>query len=140
MQMVCTVSPVHDVKQVRSPMEQASFSSSAQSPDQGPPQAGSSESARAQTAGEYLDKALHLIGNTMRSAATLVKERSPREGVARNAFESASKVLDRTGQYMMRERSSRNLEGVVQKYPLRAVGVCFLFGLVAGSMMRGVRR
>jgi hypothetical protein len=121
-------------------MEQASFSSSPQSPDQGPPPAESSEAARAHTAGEYLDKALHLIGNTMRSAATLVKERAPREGAARNAFESASKVLDKTGQYMMRDRSSQNLGGVVQKYPLRSVGVCFLCGLVAGSMMRGVRR
>ena len=121
-------------------MEQAAFSSSPQSPDKGPPQAEASESAKAHTAGEYLDKALHLIGNTMRSAATLVKERAPREGAARNAFESASKVLDKTGQYMMRERSSQNLQGLVQKYPLRSVGACFLFGLVAGSVMRNVRR
>lgn len=121
-------------------MEQASFSSTQQSTDQGPPQGQFSESARALTAGEYLDKALHLIGNTMRSAATLVKERAPREGVARNALESASKVLDKTGQYMMRERPSRNLGGLVQRYPLRSVGVCFLFGLVAASVMRNARR
>lgn len=121
-------------------MEQASFSSPTQSPDQGQPSMRESEAARTHTAGEYLDKALHLIGTTMRSAATLVKERTPREGVARNAFESASKVLDKTGQYMMREHSSQNFGGIVTRYPLRSVGVCFLFGLIAGSMMRSARR
>jgi hypothetical protein len=121
-------------------MEQASFSAPQQSPDQGPSQGAMPESARAPTAGEYLDKALHLIGSTMRNAATLVKERAPREGVARNALESASKVLDKTGEYMMRERVSGNVGGIVQRYPLRSIGACFLFGLVAGSVMRNARR
>lgn len=121
-------------------MEQASFSSQAHSPDQAPLQSGEAEATRTHTAGEYLDKALHLIGNTMRNAATLVKERAPREGVARNAFESASKVLDKTGQYMLREKPAQNIGGLVQRYPLRSVGVCFLFGLVAGSVMRNARR
>jgi hypothetical protein len=113
--------------------EQQPFSANQASQEQ-------SEAARAKTAGEYLDKALHLLGASMRTAASLVKERSPREGVARNALQSASKVLDKTADYMLGERPSENIGGIIKKYPLRSVGVCFLGGLVAGSVLRAVRR
>lgn len=114
---------------------QTSFSHSAQGAEQ------PVENIPARTAGEYLDKALKMLGASMRSAASLVKERSPREqGIARNAFESASKVLEKTGQYMLKEHPSQNVRGIVKRYPLRSVGVCFVAGVLAGSVLRAVRR
>lgn len=98
------------------------------------------EEATGVSPGQYLDKALHLIGKKMRNAANIVRERAPREGTSRNALESASDVLDATGRYMMREDVSENVRGVIKRYPLRTLGVCFLFGFLAGSATRGVRR
>lgn len=126
-------------------MEQTSFSATQPSPNEGPRSEGprsSGESVEevAHTAGQYLDKALNLIGAKVRAAATLVKERAPKEGAGRNAFESASRALESTGQYMMQERPSRELGGVVRRYPLRSLGVCFLVGLAAGNVLRGARR
>lgn len=106
--------------------------------DQGGPQ---SEGAReAPTAGEYLDKALTLIGSTMRGAANVVKDHAPKGGVAKNAFESASRALDKTGQYIMGEHPSRDVAGVIKKYPLRSLAVCFLAGLLAGNVTRNAWR
>jgi ElaB/YqjD/DUF883 family membrane-anchored ribosome-binding protein len=121
-------------------MEQSSFSTNQPSSNQASSTRESLEESTAQTAGHYLDKALHIIGLKMRQAASVVKERVPREGVARNAMESASRALESTGEYMMRQHPREEMGGVVRRHPLRAVGVCFLFGLIAGSVMRGARR
>ena len=98
------------------------------------------EEGAALSAGQYLDKALHLIGKKMRTAASLVKERSPKEGASRSALESASNVLDATGRYMMRENISENVGGVIKRYPLRTLGVCFVVGFLAGNVTRAIRR
>jgi hypothetical protein len=121
-------------------MEQASFSATQPSPNEGPRSASEGIEEVAHTAGQYLDKALNLIGAKMRAAATLVKERAPKEGASKGAFESASRALESTGQYMMQERPTRELGGVVRRYPIRSLGVCFLVGLAAGNVLRGVRR
>ena len=121
-------------------MEQSSFATDPSSSNQAASTRESLEESTAQTAGQYLDKALNLIGTKMRQAASAVKERVPREGVARNAIESASRALQSTSEYMMRERPREEIGGVIKRYPLRSLGVCFLFGLVAGSVMRGARR
>jgi hypothetical protein len=121
-------------------MEQTSFSATQPSPNEGPRSGSESIEEVAHTAGQYLDKALNLIGAKMRAAATLVKERAPKEGASRNAFESASRALESTGQYMMQERPTRELGGVIRRYPLRSLGVCFLVGLAAGNVLRGARR
>lgn len=121
-------------------MQEASFSATEPSPNEGPRSTSENVEEVAHTAGQYLDKALNLIGAKMRAAATLVKERAPREGAGRNAFESASRALESTGEYMMQERPSRELGGVVRRYPLRSLGVCFLVGLAAGNVLRGARR
>lgn len=92
------------------------------------------------SAGQYLDKALNLIGKKMRTAASLVRERVPREGASRNALESVSDALDSTGKYMMRENVSEDVGGVVKRYPLRSLGVCFVAGFVVGSAARIMRR
>jgi hypothetical protein len=120
-------------------MEQQSFVTGQTSTDQAgrvPPQ----EELHAQTAGQYLDKALNLIGVKMRQAATLVKERAPREGVAKSALETASQALDSTGRYMMREEVGQEIRGVVRRHPLRALGVCFALGVVFGNVARSLRR
>jgi hypothetical protein len=120
-------------------MEQQSFTTGQTSTDQAgrvPPQ----EELHAQTAGQYLDKALNLIGAKMRQAATLVKERAPREGVAKSALETASQALDSTGQYMMREEVGQEIRGVVRRHPLRSLGVCFALGVVFGNVARSIRR
>jgi ElaB/YqjD/DUF883 family membrane-anchored ribosome-binding protein len=120
-------------------MEQTSFIPNQSSTDQA--QRGAShEELQAQTAGQYLDKALNMLGAKMRQAATLVKERAPREGVARSALETASQALDSTGQYMMREQVGQDIRGVVRRHPLRSLGVCFAAGLILGNAVRGVRR
>lgn len=92
------------------------------------------------SAGEYLDKALNLIGRKMRSAANIVRERAPQEGAATSAFTQASNALDATGRYMMRERVMDDVGGVVRRYPLRSLGVCFLAGLLVGNATRMARR
>jgi hypothetical protein len=120
-------------------MEQQSFATGQPSTDQAgrvPPQ----EELHAHTAGQYLDKALNLIGTKMRQAATLVKEKTPREGVAKTALETASQALDSTGQYMMREEVSQEIRGVVRRHPLRSLGVCFALGVVFGNVARSLRR
>jgi hypothetical protein len=120
-------------------MEQTSFTPNQSSADQA--QRGSSyEEMQAHTAGQYLDKALNLIGAKMRQAATLVKERAPREGVAKSALETASQALDTTGQFMMREQVGQDIRGVVRRHPLRSLGVCFMAGLVLGNAIRSGRR
>lgn len=120
-------------------MEQTSFTPNQSSADQA--QRGAShEDIHAQTAGQYLDKALNIIGAKMRQAATMVKERAPREGVAKSALETASHALDSTGQYMMREQVGQDIRGVVRRHPLRSLGVCFVVGLALGNVVRGVRR
>jgi hypothetical protein len=117
-------------------MEQSSFSSA----NQATSAREAAEESMALTAGQYLDKALNLIGSKMRQAASAVKERAPKEGVARSAIESASRALQSTSEYMMREHPRQEIGGVIRRYPLRSLGVCFIFGLIAGSAMRGVRR
>ncbi len=92
------------------------------------------------SAGEYLDKALNLIGRKMRGAANIMRERAPQEGTATSAFTQASNVLDATGRYMMRERVIDDVGGVVRRYPLRSLGVCFLAGLLVGNATRIARR
>ena len=121
-------------------MEQVSVSASQQSVNQAAPSASAQHEARVATAGEYLDRALNLIGSTMRNAASLVKERAPREGAAKDAFESASRVLDKTGEYIQGHRPTDDMRGVVRSYPLRSIGLCFLVGLLAGSAFRSARR
>jgi hypothetical protein len=98
------------------------------------------EEAAALSAGQYLDKALNLIGKKMRTAASLVRERVPRQGASRNAFESVSDVLDSTGKYMMREHVSEDVGGIIRRYPLRSIGVCFVAGFLVGTAARLVRR
>jgi hypothetical protein len=98
------------------------------------------EEAISLSAGQYLDKALNLIGKKMRNAASLVRERAPREGASRNALESVSDVLDSTGSYMMRQNVTEDVGGVVRRYPLRSLGVCFVAGFVVGTAARLVRR
>ncbi|MEY4701943.1 MAG: hypothetical protein RL326_2130 [Pseudomonadota bacterium] len=92
------------------------------------------------SAGEYLDKALNLIGRKMRGAANIMRERAPQEGATTAAFTQASNVLDATGRYMMRERVVDDVGGVVRRYPLRSLGVCFLAGLLVGNATRMARR
>jgi hypothetical protein len=116
-------------------MEPTSFTPNQSSPDQGQTRPGYEE-LHAHTAGQYLDKALNLIGSKMRQAATLVKDKSPREGVAKSAFDTASQALDSTGQYMMREEVGQEIRGVVRRHPLRSLGVCFLAGLLLGNVAR----
>ncbi len=99
----------------------------------------------AHTAGQYLDKALNLIGAKMRQAATLVKERAPREGVTKSALETASQALDTTGkyisgQYMMHEEVGQEIRGVIRRHPLRSLGICFALGVVFGNIARTLRR
>jgi hypothetical protein len=94
----------------------------------------------ATSAGEYLDKALNLIGRKMRSAASVMREKTHQEGAATGAFTQASNVLDATGRYMMRERVIDDVGGVVRRHPLRSLGVCFLAGLVVGNVTRMARR
>jgi hypothetical protein len=98
------------------------------------------EELSATSAGEYLDKALNLIGRKMRSAANIMREKAPHEGAATSAFTQASNVLDATGRYMMRERVIDDVGGVVRRYPLRSLGVCFLAGLLVGNATRVARR
>lgn len=98
------------------------------------------EEGAALSAGQYLDKALNLIGKKMRAAASVVKERAPKEGTARSALESASNVLDAAGRYMSQDHVADQVGGVIRRYPLRSLGVCFLFGFVAGSAARALRR
>jgi hypothetical protein len=121
-------------------MEQVSFSGAQPSTNQGPRAASESGEEIGHTAGQYLDKALNLIGAKMRAAATLVKEKAPKEGVSKNAFESASRALDSTGQYMMREQPTRELGGIIRRYPLRSLGICLVVGLAAGNVLRNSRR
>ena len=121
-------------------MEQVSVSTSQQSANQASSLGAQNHEARIATAGEYLDRALNLIGSTMRNAASLVKERAPREGTAKNAFESASRALDKTGEYIQGHRPTDDMRGVVRSYPLRSIGLCFLVGLLAGSAYRSARR
>jgi len=125
-------------------MEQASFITDQSQVNRASAEQASSavrqEEAMAHTAGQYLDKALNMIGSKMRQAATLVKERTPREGVAKSAMETASQALDSTGQYMMREEVGQDIRGVVRQHPLRSLGLCFIAGLVLGNVVRGVRR
>jgi len=121
-------------------MEQAAFSGGQPSTNQGPRSASEAGEEIGHTAGQYLDKALNLIGAKMRAAATLVKEKAPKEGAGRNAFESASRALESTGQYMMREQPTRELGGVIRRYPLRTLGLCFVVGLAAGNVLRNSRR
>ena len=120
-------------------MEQTSFTPNQPSADEAQ-RVASHEQMQAHTAGQYLDKALTLIGAKMRQTATLVKERAPREGVARSALESASQALDSTGQYMMREQVGQDIRGVVRRHPLRWLGVSFIVGLALGNVARGARR
>jgi hypothetical protein len=99
------------------------------------------EEVHAHTAGQYLDKALNMIGAKMRAAATLVKERVPREeGVAKSALERVSSALDSTGQYMAREDVTQNIRGMVRKHPLRSLGACLVLGLALGGLVRSARR
>ncbi|MFO0416339.1 MAG: hypothetical protein ACK5Y6_03535 [Pseudomonadota bacterium] len=122
-------------------MEQSGYSTSQSSTQSGPLR---EHEELGQTAGQYLDKALHLIGAKMRSAATAVRERAPKEGSTKGAIESASQMLDSTGQYMMRERvrdqARADLGAVISRHPLRSLGVFFLVGLVAGNVLRGGAR
>ncbi len=117
-------------------MEQARAASSE---EQQGPSLSSSEEGQGLSAGQYLDKALNLIGKRMRSAASLVREKGPREGFPRNALESASDVLDSAGRYMMREHPARDVGGLIKRYPGRSLVACFLVGFVAGSASRRVR-
>jgi hypothetical protein len=121
-------------------MEQSSFATNQPSSNQAASSRESFEESTAQTAGQYLDKALNIIGSKMRQAASAVKERVPREGMARNAMESASRALQSTSEYMTREHPREEIRGVIRRHPLRSLGVFFLFGLLAGSVMRGGRR
>ena len=123
-------------------MEQAtSFIPGQTSTNQSPNPMSLHEESQAHTAGQYLDKALNLIGAKMRAAATLVKERAPREeSLAKSALERVSSALDSTGQYMAQEDVTYNLRGMVRKHPLRSLGVCLIAGLALGSLVRAARR
>jgi ElaB/YqjD/DUF883 family membrane-anchored ribosome-binding protein len=123
-------------------MEQAaSFTPNQPSTNQGPNPPPFQEEVHAHTAGQYLDKALNLIGAKMRAAATLVRERVPREeGVTKSALERVSSALDSTGQYMAREEVTQNIRGIVRKHPLRSLGVCLALGLALGGLVRNARR
>jgi len=116
-------------------MEQARAMSEEQ---QGPPTS-STEETQGLSAGQYLDKALNLIGKRMRGAASLVREKGPREGLPRTALESASDVLDSAGRYMMREHPARDVRGLITRYPARSLAACLLIGFVVGSVSRRVR-
>lgn len=100
----------------------------------------SQEEASMLSAGEYLDKALNLVGRKMRSAATLMRERVPQESATAGPLTQASNVLDATGRYLSREHVVDNVGGVVRRHPLRSLGVCFLAGLLVGNVTRMVRR
>jgi ElaB/YqjD/DUF883 family membrane-anchored ribosome-binding protein len=123
-------------------MEQAtSFIPGQSSTNQGPNPAQLQDEAQAHSAGQYLDKALNLIGAKMRAAANIVKERAPREdSLAKSALERVSSALDSTGQYMIQEEVTQNLRGVVRRHPLRSLGVCLIAGLALGSLVRAARR
>ena len=123
-------------------MEQAtSFIPGQSSTNQGPNPPPLHEELPAHTAGQYLDKALNLIGAKMRAAATLVKERVPREeSLAKSALERVSSALDSTGQYMTQEDVTQNIRGIVRKHPIRSLGVCLIAGVALGSLVRAVRR
>ena len=98
------------------------------------------EEAAMLSAGEYLDRALNVIGRKMRSAATIMRERTSQEGAATGALTQASNALDATGRYLTREHVVDEVGGVVRRYPLRSLGVCFLAGLLVGNVTRAVRR
>lgn len=98
------------------------------------------EEAAVLSAGEYLDKALNLIGRKMRGAASIMRERASQEGATAGALTQAKNVLDATGRYLTREHVVDDVGGVVRRYPLRSLGVCFLAGLLVGNVTRAARR
>ncbi len=100
----------------------------------------SREEPATHSAGEYLDKALNLIGRKMRSAAVIMRERAPHEGPTTGALTQASNVLDATGRYLTRENVVDDVGGVVRRHPLRSLGVCFLAGVLIGNVTRLARR
>jgi hypothetical protein len=127
---------------------EAAYSAAQQSVNQGPSSVGSGARESGEesvvTAGQYLDKALHLIGNKMRSAATAVRERVPREGVTKGALESASQALESAGDYMsrehLREKVREDLGSAIKRHPVRTLGGCFLVGLAMGGILRAANR
>ena len=93
------------------------------------------------TPGEYLDKALHLLGNQLKSAAGLVKELAPEEStIRREALTRASKKLDTVGQYMVEEPVSENVTSYLSRHPVRSLGASFAVGVVAANLIRLLRR
>jgi hypothetical protein len=131
----------YSLKERRSMEQATSFIPGQSSTNQGPNPPPLHEELQSHTAGQYLDKAVNLIGAKMRAAANIVKERAPREeSLAKSALERVSSALDSTGQYMSQDEVTQNLRGVVRRHPLRSLGVCLLAGVALGSIVRAARR
>jgi hypothetical protein len=116
------------------------------------------------TPGQYLDKALNLVGLKLRQAASAVREHTPNEGLAKSVASSTSSALDATGRFILGEGSAdgasgvvgdvtgvagsglersqisrpvvEELRAVVRRYPLRALAASALVGFILGDLMR----
>jgi hypothetical protein len=93
------------------------------------------------TPGEYIDKALHLLGAQLKSVAGFIKELAPDESTIRkDALSRASKRLDTAGQYMLDEDVSENVTSYLARHPVRSLGASFAIGVVAANLIRLIRR
>jgi hypothetical protein len=115
------------------------------------------------TPGQYLDKAINLVGSKLRQAAGVVREHTPNEGIAKSVVSSTSSALDATGRFILREGSDDGASGdtvsgaegaleakqgeltlpvlsalrkVVRRYPLRALAASALAGFLLGGLTR----
>jgi len=115
------------------------------------------------TPGQYLDKALNLVGSKLKQAASVVREHAPNEGLAKSVVSSTSSALDATGRFILREGLGDGAPGsavsgsaealehkqgglsmpvvsgvreIVRRYPLRALAASALAGFILGGLIR----
>ena len=99
------------------------------------------EHERRATPGEYLDKALHLLGTQLKNVAGVVKELAPEDSKFRKeALTRTSEGLDSVGQFIIDEPLSKNVQSYVSRHPVRTLGISFTLGIVAANALRLLRR
>lgn len=94
---------------------------------------------KAQEAGTALkhrsDEALGSVGQQMSNLAGTIREKAPQEGMLGSAACGVADTLQAGGRYLQEhdlQDVGREVTGLIRRYPLAAVGLCFGFGCLLG--------
>lgn len=85
------------------------------------------------------DQALSSVGEGMSSLAGTLREKAPQEGMLGSAASAVAQGLESSGHYLQEHGLSdigADINGLVRRYPLAAVGIALGLGFMLGSALR----